>query len=305
MARQFLHQGIRVFRLTADDGTTHAEVVPDFGGIVSSLFLPGPDGSPRECLFRHPWFWDPATPETRGGLPLLFPVCGRLLANNIPGLYHAHGRPFRLPIHGFAMRQPWEVAEANRPDALHLRLVDSDSTRRAYPFSFVLELQYAVAPAALTCRLVVRNPGREPLPYSAGFHPYFATPPAGGGKEQTLFSARPCASLTYNATKTDVTGKTAPPVLPLPVGGGQLDSQLLEMDADRNTRIDFPDGFEIRQTASALFAFRQLHTLPDAPFFCDEPWMAPAGALNRTDAVRLLPAGQSDSGEIRITTVRP
>ena len=305
MAWETFQHGIRIFTLTAADGLTRAEIVPELGGIVSSLVLPGPDGGPRECLFRHPWFWDRATPETRGGIPLLFPVCGRLLKDDTPGLYHVQGRPFHLPIHGFAMRQSWDVADASRPDELHLQLADSEVTRATYPFAFVLELQYAIAPAALTCRFTVRNPGREPLPYAAGFHSYFATPPAGDGKKQTFFDARPRASLVYNPTKTDVTGSSPPPALPLPVGGGRLDSLLLDMGADRETRITFPDGFEIRQAASALFAFRQLHTLPGEPFFCDEPWTAPAGALNRPGSVRLVPPGESESGEIRIAGHRP
>ena len=300
MARETFQHGIRVLTLTAADGLTRAEIVPELGGSVSSLVLPGPDGAPRECLFRHPWFWDRATPETRGGIPLLFPVCGRLLKDGADGRYHVHGRPFHLPIHGFAMRQAWDVADAGRPDELRLQLTDSKATRAVYPFAFVLELHFAIAPAALTCRLTVRNPGREPLPFAAGFHPYFAVPPTGGGQEQTFFHARPRASLAYNATKTDVTGTLPPPALPLPVGDGRLHSLLLDMGADRETRITFPDGFEIRQTASALFAFRQLHTLPGVPFFCDEPWSAPAGALNRPDAVRVLAPGQAETGEVLV-----
>ena len=305
MVRETFQHGIRVFTLTAPDGLTRAEVVPELGGIVSSLVLPGPDGAPRACLFRHPWFWDRATLETRGGIPLLFPVCGRLLQDNTPGLYHVQGRPFLLPIHGFAMRQAWNVMDASRPEELRLQRTDSEATRAVYPFAFVLELHFAVAPGALTCRFTVHNPGREPLPYAAGFHPYLATPPAGGGKEQTIFDARPRARLAYNATQTDVAGRSPPPALPLPVGGGRLDSLLLEMGADRETRIAFPDGFEIRQTASALFAFRQLHTLPGEPFFCDEPWTAPAGALNRPGSFRLVLPGRSESGEIQISGRRP
>ena len=305
MTRLALQHGIRVFTLAATDGLTRAEIVPDLGGIVASLVLPGPDGAPRECLFRHPWFWDRATPETRGGIPLLFPACGRLLQDGTPGLYRVQDRPFHLPIHGFAMRRPWEVVDSSRPDELRLRLADTEATRAVYPFPFILELHFATAPGALTCRLAVRNSGREPMPYAAGFHPYFATSPPGGGKEQTVYDAHPRAGLLYTDTKTAVAGTTDPPAFPQAVDGGQLDSLLLGMGADRETRLAFPDGFEIRQTASTLFPFRQLYTLPGEPFFCDEPWMSPAGALNRPGAARLLPPGESESGEIRIAGRHP
>ena len=65
--------------LTTPDGGTVAEIVPELGGIVSSLRLAESGGAPREILYRHPWFWSRETDELRGGIPPLFPICGRLL----------------------------------------------------------------------------------------------------------------------------------------------------------------------------------------------------------------------------------
>ena len=299
MAPDGIPNGIRVLSLASADGCARADIAPELGGIVSSLTLPGPDGRPRECLYRHAWFWEPDTPHTRGGIPLLFPICGRLLKNETPGLYHVAGKPFVLPIHGFAMRLPWAVVAA-APDSLRLRLADSESTRALYPFAFELELLYAVSPAGFSCRLTVRNPGTAPLPYAAGFHPYFATPPPGAGKEQTLFAAHSGARSVYNETRTAVVGSAPPPAFPRSVADADINELLLDIGDRGDSRLLFPDGFELRQTASALFRHRQFYTLPDEPFFCDEPWMAPAGALNRPGGARSLPPGESESAEIRI-----
>ena len=296
MTPESMHDGIRVFSIAAPDGAAHADVVPDLGGIVSSLRL----GDDRERLFRHDGFWDPSFRETRGGIPLLFPICGRLLVDGTPGLYRVGDRTYRLPIHGFAMRRPWEVADASRPDALRLRLVDSEETRASYPFAFELELFYSVSLEGLRCRLAVRNTGAVPLPYYAGFHPYFLAPPPGGGKEQTVFGARPRTRHVYDETKTDVIGSAPPPAFPMSIADESVNGLLLEMGADNETRIRFPDGSGIRQTASPLFRYRQFYTLPDQPFFCDEPWMAPPGSLNRPGAARILPPGQAESAEVRI-----
>jgi galactose mutarotase-like enzyme len=300
MALETLQHGLRVFRLTAADGRAHAEIVPELGGLVASLQLPGPDGRPGECLFRHPWFWEPGTPETRGGIPLLFPVCGRLLQEDRPGLYRVDGQAYVLPIHGFAMRQPWEVAAADRPDGLRLRLADSPATRAAYPFAFELELAFDLAPEEFTGRLTVRNPGAVPLPYAAGFHPYFATPAPGRGKEETRVEARPAALCLYNATKTAVTGQAPPPAFPRSIAGGEINSLLLDMGGASETRLRFPDGSGIGLRASGLFRYRQFYTRPEAPFFCDEPWMAPPGLLNHPESARTLAAGQAESGTCRI-----
>ena len=300
MAQASIHAGNRVFSIASPDGAARADVVPELGGIVSSLRL----GDGRECLFRHGGFWDPAAQETRGGIPPLFPICGRLLANGTPGLYRVGDRPYRLPIHGFAMRRPWEVADASRPDALRLRLADSEETRAVYPFAFELNLLYSVSTEGLSCRLTVHNAGETPLPYYAGFHPYFLAPPPGGGKEQTVFEARPRMRHVYDETKTDLVGSAPPPAFPTSIADESVNGLLLEMGADNETTIRFPDGFGIRQIASPLFRYRQFYTLPDHPFFCDEPWMAPPGSLNRPGAARILPAGQSESADIRIATAQ-
>ena len=202
------------------------------------------------------------------------------------------------------MRRPWEVADASRPDALRLRLADSEETRAIYPFAFELELFYSVSSEGLRCRLAVRNAGEEPMPYYAGFHPYFLTPPPGGGKEQTVFEARARGRFQYNDSKTDVVGSAPPPAFPVSVSDERVNGLLLDMDEANETQIRFPDGFGIRQSASPLFRFRQFYTLPDQPFFCDEPWMAPPGSLNRPGASRVLAPGQTETGEILVSAAR-
>ena len=297
MASCRLQHGFRTYVLVSSDGRTRAEIVPELGGIVSSLTLPGPAG-PRECLFRQPWFWDSATEETRGGIPLLFPVCGRLEKDGESDAYAIDCRRFRLPIHGFAMRMPWSVAEDSAADTLRLRIEDSEATRRQYPFSFRLELRFTAANAGLCCALTVANAGDRPMPYYAGFHPYFATPP-GGGKAQTRYRASARARLLYNDAKTHVVGFAAPPDFPLSAAA-DVNALLLETAEDNATVLRFPDGFAIRTGASALFRYRQLYTLPDQPFFCDEPWMAPPGSFRRAGAARILSPGQSESAELHI-----
>ena len=300
MVQEYIPSGIREFTLVSPDGGTTAGVIPALGGIVSSLRF-----GTRECLFQHPWFRDPATAETRGGIPLLFPICGRLLRDGVPGRYEVHGRPYTLPIHGFAMRRPWDVTDSSGPEALRLRLADSAATRDLYPFAFELELQIAVARNGLACRLTVHNPGPEPLPYYAGFHPYFRVPRPGCGKEDMRYEAQAAARLLYNAAKTDVIGTAAPPAFPLACTAPQINDLLLETGGENTTRLVYPDGFVLRQTASGLFRFRQLYTLPDEPFFCDEPWMAPPGSLNRAGAPRLLAPGQAETAGIEITAEFP
>ena len=304
MADEHLQYGTRVFPLASAGGETCAEVVPELGGIVSSLQLPAPGGASRECLFQYPWFWDRGTEELRGGIPPLFPVCGRLLQDGVRGQYRVGDRPYVLPIHGFAMRHPWKVVDASRPDALRLRLTDNAATRAMYPFAFELELLYVATAAGFTSRLTVRNTGPAPMPYYAGFHPYFLTPPPGAGKEQTRFDARPLARHLYNPTKTDLVATAPLPALPMSVADVDVNELLLETGDRGETRLLWPDGFVLRQIASPPLRFRQFYTLPDHPFFCDEPWMAPPGTLHHPEAVPVLPPGASTACEVLLAAAR-
>jgi galactose mutarotase-like enzyme len=215
-------------------------------------------------------------------------------------LYHVGDRPYVLPIHGFALRLPWKVVQADTPDSIRLRLTDTPATHAMYPFPFELELDYAVSPARLDSRLTVRNTGPEPMPYYAGWHPYFDAPPPGRGKEQTLFDIPARRRRIYNDTLTDIVATGPAPEFPVPITHPGINETLLEVDPGTQSRLLHPDGFAIRQSGDALLPCRQLYTLPDRPFFCDEPWMAPPGSMNRPGAPRLLPPGAEESTALRI-----
>ena len=306
MARKALQFGIETFTLESSDGRVRASVVPALGATVSSLVMPGSGSAPRECLHRRPWFWDRSTGETRGGIPPLFPICGRLLdGDGVPGRYRVGGIPFSLPIHGFAMRMPWRVVDSAKPDALRLALASTFETRAAYPFSFELELVFRVAPHGFSCSLVVANVGTEPLPYAAGFHPYFATPPPGAGKELTRFEADATARHHYDETKTAIVCSGPPPAFPMSVADPDVNGLLLDAAPSGGSRIVFPDSTEIHVHASPLFRNRQFFTLPDQPFFCDEPWMSPPNSLNLPGSARLLLPDHAETSTLRISMQAP
>lgn len=294
----------KVYNLVSPSGESRADIVPELGGIVSSLTLPSPDG-PRECLYQSDWFWDPASELTRGGIPLLFPICGRLLKDGEPGRYDVDGQPYTLPIHGFAMRRPWHVHSQDRPDLFRLSLTDSAETRAMYPFAFELTLIYHLTDNGFQIGLTVHNTGSRPMPYYAGFHPYFLTPPPGAGKENVLFDATPIKRHLYNADLTDLVGTGPVPALPTSITNPSLNELLIEVGDKGLSRILYPDGWELAMAATGkedptLFRYRQYYTLPDQPFFCDEPWMSHPGAMNRPGAARILQAGQAESGAISI-----
>lgn len=306
MACPETRHGMEVYRIAAADGSAEARLVPGMGAAMESLRLPGRRGL-QETLYLHPFFWDPASERTRGGFPFIFPICGRLERGGELGAYLYEARVRRMSNHGFSMRQPWTVRDASAPDALTLTLRDSETTREQYPFSFELALTYRVRAGMLTVEQEYRNTGSVPLPYYAGFHPYYLTPPPGAGKEKVMLQGRPERQLVYNDRLTDAVGTAPPPVLPISVSDPLINERLTRVGADKEFRLVLPEGVVLHSVAEGredpdLFPYVQFYTMPDRPFFCVEPWMSFPNALNTAKGCRWLAPGQAEYGALKVWT---
>ncbi len=271
--------------LRAPDGTS-AVAVPALGGIVSSLCFATATG-PREVLFRHEHFWDTATHATRGGIPLLFPVCGRLER----GEYERAGRVYSLPIHGFAMRRPWRV-ENQTTSRVELSL---DATaEESYPFSARLTMVIEVRDQSLLMALEIENAGAAAMPFSAGWHPYFLTPDAGPEKGGVSVRLPAREVGRYNESYTGITSWEEPLPNPL-VPTHPLFKEVLHRVDSGSVEIRWPDGFALQLTAKldggAPFPFWQMHTEHGKPFVCVEPWSSPPNALNSGESLLHLAPG--------------
>ena len=308
MTTQSTQNGQTVHTIYASDVLTRASFVPALGGIGSSITMPD-RGTAREMLYRHDFFWDEPYTKTRGGWPFLFPVCGRLERDGAEGVYLHDGQRHELPIHGFSLRVPWRVSGVPAPDALTMELSDSEATRAAYPFEFRVALTYRVRPGVLSCELRVENRGAKPMPYYCGFHPYFLTPPAGAGKEQTRVEVEARRQWLYNEKLTDIRGQIDPPAFPAELGDPAVREILTEVGEKNVSRLRFPDGFhlslEVTETsAPAMFPFVQLYTMPERPFYCIEPWMGHPNSLNAVTGVRWLAPGAKDRAVVTLSAGR-
>jgi galactose mutarotase-like enzyme len=295
--------GVEVYTIRAEDGSAEAEVIPAFGAIVSSLRLPW-QGALREVLFQHPFFWDAQSERTRGGYPFLFPVCGRLERDGVAGGYLYDAHVYQMKNHGFSMRMPWTVAGADA-SSVTVELRDTAETRLQYPFGFKVTLRFALQRGAFVIEQSYVNTGAVSMPYYAGFHPYYLTPPPGTGKERVRLSYAARSQLRYNARLTDVTGREAPPVLPQNITAPELNERLTEVAPGTDVELIYPDGMVLHTLAEGvedpdLFPFVQLYTMDDRPFFCVEPWMGFPNALNTAKGCRWLAPGQGERGCLKV-----
>ncbi|NLF38125.1 aldose epimerase [bacterium] len=294
--------------ITARGGAS-AAVAPELGGIVSSLKLPFA-GAPRETLFCHDFFWDKDTKRTRGGIPFIFPICGRLERDGQADTYFFNGARYSMPSHGFASRMPWRVLQAGR-DRIVMGLGDTEETRAAYPFSFELILSYRIEADGLRCEQTYINKGKAPMPFYAGFHPYFLTPEPRKGKESVRLSFDAVRALAYNERLTDVTGEMAAPRTPASITADAVNELLTVPVPQTGATLSFPDGHVLLVRAwgverPELFGYLQFYTMADKPFFCIEPWMGHPNALNALTGAQWLAPGEVTHGvfEVRLSSER-
>src|SRR5438552_3652936 len=83
-------------------GAAVAEVLPQRGGLVTR-FAVGRD----EVLYLDPTTLVDRTKNVRGGIPVLFPIAGRLGGDR----YLIDGASYPMRQHGLARQAPWSVID--------------------------------------------------------------------------------------------------------------------------------------------------------------------------------------------------
>ena len=248
-------------------------VVPERGGLVTGWKA---DGLER-LYFDQDRFADPAK-SVRGGIPVLFPICG-----NLPGdrLELPQGG-FPMAQHGFARDLPWQLRALEDGTGIELSLGHSADTLAHYPFPFALRLRYQLEPSALAITAEVEQlaSGTAAMPFSLGLHPYFIVSALGNtaveGLPNTCFN-----HLTMAAANT------AEQLQRLPEG-----IDLLAGPAAAVRLIDCGHGSAVELEPEAPLDLAVVWTDPPRPMVCLEPWTAPRGALTSGDRCLWLEPGE-------------
>lgn len=280
----FRRQQYDTYVLTDQTTESRLEVVPDRGGVITSWQVQG-----RELLYMDTArFADPSL-SVRGGIPILFPICGNLPDNT----YTHNGQSYTLKQHGFAREMPWEVLDRVTQDkaSLKLGLSSNDQTRAVYPFDFELEFTYTLQGQVLSIQQRYTNRSSEVMPFAIGFHPYFLVLdksqlrfeiPATEALDQQSKLMQPFSG-TFDFDRTEI--DWAFPQLSRQAASGS--------DLSRHTRLTLTYGSEF----SALVFW----TLKGKDFYCLEPWSALRNALNTGDRLFQLDPGATLETEVSLT----
>ena len=154
-------QGIYIFQL---DENNYIKFCPERGGVITNWVSEN-----NEILYFDEKRFMDRTKSIRGGIPILFPICGSLnLSNSLFGQNY-----LQLPQHGFARDLQWQYSLNKKQKSLCLFLNDSEITRKYYPFYFEVRIEVTLKFNCLEFEINIHNKTNAEMPINFGLHPYF------------------------------------------------------------------------------------------------------------------------------------
>jgi galactose mutarotase-like enzyme len=276
----------KTYVVTEPKTRSQIKVVPERGGIITTWQVDG-----TELLYMDQERFADPTKSIRGGIPVLFPICGNLPEN----LYVYSGQEYTLKQHGFARDLPWQViaqaTEETDTASIVLELNSNDQTLTAYPFEFRLVHTYEVVGNRLKIKQSFTNLSRESMPFSSGFHPYFAI-----ADKHKLKLDIPANQFWDHITLTDQTYTGS-----LDFDADEIDIAFTELFGASASAIDGDRQLKISLSYDTCYSTLVFWTVLGKDYYCLEPWTAPRNALNSGESIISLEPGATQEMSIQLT----
>lgn len=271
--------------LTDQDSGSRIEIVPERGGMVTEWTI----GDTQILYFDAERFADPAK-SVRGGIPILFPICG-----NLPDArYEVDGHFYELAQHGFARNLPWEVRDRSvKPNGavLELALSSTADTLAVYPFEFELVFTYRLEGNRLHIAQSYTNKSERPMPFSTGLHPYFHLADASTETKSQLQLQIPSDRYINQIDRTEHSYTPSDNGSSLDWNAPELDLAFRPISARQTSATEPNRQVEITISYDDAYTTIVFWTVAEKNYYCLEPWSAPRNALNtKTDLIVLEPA---------------
>ena len=253
----------RTYILSDQTSLARLEIVPERGGIVTRWAIQG-----QEILYLDQERFQDPTLSVRGGIPILFPICG-----NLPNNQYTHNqKSYTLPQHGFAREMPWQVIDQNTDSgaSLTLRLTSNSATKKVYPFDFEVDFIYQLQGDHLSITQRYTNLSSEKMPFSTGLHPYFWVK----DKSQLSFD------IPANILQDHKTLEIRPFDGTFDLSQPEIDAAFKQISRQSASFSDRQRNLTLNLEYSDLYGTLVFWTLQDKDYICLEPWTAPRNALN-------------------------
>jgi galactose mutarotase-like enzyme len=249
--------------LSDSEAISQITVVPERGGIILLWKIQGQD-----ILYLDKERFSKPEMSIRGGVPILFPICGNIHDNT----YIYRDRTYTLKQHGFARDLPWEVTQQGTDNcaSLTITLKSNKQTLLVYPFDFQLDFTYELKGNSLTIRQKYTNKSEKKMPFSFGFHPYYYVP----DKSKVIFDI-PSSEYQDQATQ-----KVASYDGTFNFDQDEIDVGFQSLTRSLATMTDDHRKLKLVLSWSDIYSTFVFWTLKGKDYVCLEPWTAPRNALN-------------------------
>ena len=271
MEIQLLNFETNIFRFIKDN-ENYIDFCPDRGGLITNWTSSGK----KILYFDERRFLDKKL-SIRGGIPVLFPICG-----NIDQRLSIFGRKYlQLPQHGFARDLIWQFQFTKEDGSLNLFLKDSDWTRKYYPFSFEIKMNIMMQLNCLIFEVEIFNKSNENMPVNFGLHPYFNI----SDFQNIKFENYPLVCLNQKSNRIQLTHNY---LSELPDG-----IDLLMYSSGSLSFVDSAFDRKITLINSYPFDLSVIWTDPPRKMICMEPWTSPRNSLVNGLRKILIPSNGS------------
>lgn len=264
------------------DTESRLEIVPDRGGLATRWQVENQD----IFYFDAERFANPEL-SVRGGIPILFPICGNLPDNQ----YSLDGQPYSLKQHGFARDLPWQVIDQDTQDAatLALELTSNKETLSRYPFDFRLGFTFKLRGHILELHQRFTNLSDQSMPFCTGLHPYFLVT----DKSQLEFE------IPATAYRDHLTGNIETFPGTFDFTRDEIDLAFQGLTATAATVTDLTLKRRLTLSWSDHYTRLVFWTVKGKDYYCLEPWSAPRNAMNTGENLLTLEPRQTLETQVR------
>ncbi len=273
---------IYVFQL---DEKNYIKFCPNRGGLITNWVSEG-----KEILYFDEKRFIDKTKSIRGGIPILFPICGNL---DIPNsLFGKNYMP--LMQHGFARDLQWKHCLNEKKNSLCLILQDNEKTKILYPFNFELKIEVSLKINCLKFMINIKNKTNIEMPLNFGLHPYFNI----SDFKNLIFIDNPLSCLDQ---KNNFLRNTFEELKNINNG--------IDLLMYTSGRSSFRDNFFKRQVTlmhPSPFDLGVIWSDPPRKMVCLEPWTSPRNSLVNGLRKILIPPNSSQilDASILINTLK-
>ena len=138
-------------------------IVPERGGLITEWLSEG-----KELLYFDLERFRDKDKSVRGGIPILFPICGNLSEG-----YLIRGKKYFLKQHGFARDLSWSIGLTKDNLGIRLKLSETKDSLFSFPFFFTLQMDVYLKEKTLQISVKIYNQSQDTMPFCFGLHPYF------------------------------------------------------------------------------------------------------------------------------------